>query len=51
MSPGQELRAAREAMGLSLDEVAERTKIPARKTEWPTGRKLVSRNNLRKASK
>jgi transcriptional regulator with XRE-family HTH domain len=30
MSPGQELRAAREAMGLSLDEVAERTKIPPR---------------------
>lgn len=30
MSQGRELRAAREAMGLSLDEVAERTKIPAR---------------------
>lgn len=29
----------------------QRTKIPARVDAWPTGRKLVSRNDLRKASK
>lgn len=29
----------------------QRTKIPARVDAWPTGRKLVSRNTLRKASK
>jgi len=29
----------------------QRTKIPARVEAWPTGRKLVSRNDLRKASK